>query len=33
MEEVDDETLRTLRYQQYWTANMGLLKLRRFLHW
>lgn len=32
MEEVDEETLRTLRYSQYWTANLGLLKLRRYLH-
>ncbi|KAK4693972.1 anaphase-promoting complex subunit 5, partial [Lecanoromycetidae sp. Uapishka_2] len=32
MEEVDEETLRPLRYTQYWTANLGLLKLRRHLH-
>lgn len=32
MEEVDEETLRTLRYSQHWTASLGLLKLRRHLH-
>ena len=32
MNQVDEETLRTLRYTQYWTANLGLLKMRRHLH-
>lgn len=32
MEEIDGETLRNLRYSQYWTAQLGLLKLRRHLH-
>ncbi|KAL9132294.1 MAG: hypothetical protein Q9175_006534 [Cornicularia normoerica] len=32
MEEVDEETLRTLRHYQYWTSNLGLIKLRRHLH-
>ncbi|KAF6222916.1 hypothetical protein HO133_000967 [Letharia lupina] len=32
MEEVDGETLRTLRHSQYWTSNLGLIKLRRHLH-
>ncbi|KAL8659686.1 MAG: hypothetical protein Q9226_000311 [Calogaya cf. arnoldii] len=32
MDEVDHEALRTLRYQQFWTTNLGILKLRRHLH-
>ena len=32
MEEVDEEILQTLRYSQYWTASLGLLKFRRHLH-
>ncbi|KAL8922205.1 MAG: hypothetical protein Q9172_003666 [Xanthocarpia lactea] len=32
MDEVDQEALRTLRYQQFWTTNLGILKLRRHLH-
>ncbi|KAL8734414.1 MAG: hypothetical protein Q9181_003217 [Wetmoreana brouardii] len=32
MDEVDQESLRTLRYQQYWITNLGLLKLHRHLH-
>lgn len=32
MEEIDKETLRTLKYSQYWTSNLGLIKLRRHLH-
>ncbi|KAL6713553.1 APC5 protein [Lecanora helva] len=32
MEEIGEENLRTLRYYQYWTAQVGLLKLRRYLH-
>lgn len=32
MQEIDEEALRTLRYSQYWTANLGLLKLRKHLH-
>ena len=32
MEEVADGTLRILRHAQYWTAHLGLLKLRRHLH-
>lgn len=32
MDEVDEETLRTLRHSQYWTVNLALIKLRRHLH-
>ncbi|KAL8733624.1 MAG: hypothetical protein Q9166_002034 [cf. Caloplaca sp. 2 TL-2023] len=32
MEKVDPDALRTLRYQQFWTTNLGILKLRRHLH-
>lgn len=32
MEEIEPETLRILRYSQYWTVHLGLLKLRRHLH-
>ncbi|KAL8699400.1 MAG: hypothetical protein Q9201_006029 [Fulgogasparrea decipioides] len=32
MDEVDQESLRTLRYQQYWITNLGLLKLHRHLY-
>lgn len=32
MDEIDEETLRNVRYLQYWTAHIGLLKLRRYLH-
>ena len=32
MEEVDQETLRTLKHYRYWIVSMGLLKLQRHLH-
>ncbi|CAO1600026.1 APC5 protein [Xanthoria calcicola] len=32
MDEVDHEALRTLRYQQFWITNLGILKLQRHLH-
>ncbi|KAL8763874.1 MAG: hypothetical protein Q9184_000470 [Pyrenodesmia sp. 2 TL-2023] len=32
MEEADQETLCSLKYQQIWTANLGILKLRRHLY-
>ncbi|MCJ1260973.1 Anaphase-promoting complex subunit 5 [Lobaria immixta] len=32
MNEVDQESLRTLKYYQYWTAYLGMLKLQRHLH-
>lgn len=32
MDEADREALRTLKYQQHWTANLGILKLQRLLH-
>ncbi|KAL8691630.1 MAG: hypothetical protein Q9218_003185 [Villophora microphyllina] len=32
MDEVDPEALRTLKYQQYWTTFLGLLKIRRHLY-
>ena len=32
MDEADQEALRTLKYQQNWTANLGILKLQRHLH-
>ncbi|KAL8826784.1 MAG: hypothetical protein Q9191_003583 [Dirinaria sp. TL-2023a] len=32
MEDLDQETIRTLKHHQYWTASMGLLKLQRHLH-
>jgi len=32
LDEADQEALRTLKYQQYWTANLGVLKLQRLLH-
>ena len=32
MEEIEEETLQTLRYSQYWTSSLGLLKFRRHLH-
>ncbi|KAK3172503.1 hypothetical protein OEA41_005825 [Lepraria neglecta] len=32
MEEIEEETLGTLRYSQYWTSSLGLLKFRRHLH-
>ncbi|KAI4248441.1 MAG: hypothetical protein L6R40_001001 [Gallowayella cf. fulva] len=32
LDEVDPEALRTLRYQQFWTTNLGIIKLRRHLH-
>lgn len=32
MEEADQETLRSLKYQQIWTTNLGILKLRRHLY-
>lgn len=32
MEKVELELLRTLKYQQYWTMYMGLLKMQHALH-
>ncbi|KAL8870083.1 MAG: hypothetical protein Q9174_003789 [Haloplaca sp. 1 TL-2023] len=32
MEEIDQEALRTLRYQQHWITNLGILKLRKHFH-
>ena len=32
MDKVDQETLRTLKYKQFWAAHYGLLKLRRYLY-
>lgn len=32
MEDLDQETIRTLKHHQYWIASMGLLKLQRHLH-
>jgi len=32
LEEIDPETLRTLKFHQYWTICYGMLKLRRALH-
>ncbi|KAL8873489.1 MAG: hypothetical protein Q9198_007015 [Flavoplaca austrocitrina] len=32
MDQVDHEALRTLKYQQFWTTNLGILRLRRHLH-
>ena len=32
MDEADQEALRTLKYQQYWTASLGILKLQDHMH-
>ena len=32
MDDVDQKSLRTLKYYHYWTTRMGLLKLQRHLH-
>ncbi|KAL8681501.1 MAG: hypothetical protein Q9186_002387 [Xanthomendoza sp. 1 TL-2023] len=32
MDMVEPEALRTLKYQQFWNTNLGILKLRRHLH-
>ena len=32
MESIEPEMLRTLKYQQYWTVYMGLLKTQHALH-
>ena len=32
LEEVDQESLRTLNVYQYWSTYIGLLRLRRAIH-
>ena len=32
LEDIDPETLRTLKFHQYWTISFGMIKLQRALH-